>query len=151
MPSYWFLKSESAAYSWDDLMCDGKTSWTGVRNFQARNNLRAMKKGDFGLLYHSGDERAVMGSVEVVQDAYSDPTADEGAWMTVDIIPKKGFCSSCNVGAYEEYPWRTGCNVFETITIIGFSADRKRIWQYLCLRRYFFFTIKPPYRGFYFF
>ena len=87
MISYWFLKTESTAYSWEDLLKDGKTSWTGVRNFQARNNLNAMKKGDRGVLYHSGDERVVVGTIEVIQEAYPDPTATEGEWVTVDIVP----------------------------------------------------------------
>ncbi len=89
MASYWFLKSESEAYSWEDLLKDGKTSWTGVRNFQARNNLKAMRVGDRGVLYHSGDERVAVGTIEVIREAYVDPTATEGEWVTVDIIPLK--------------------------------------------------------------
>ena len=87
MPSYWFLKSESDAYSWDNLLADKKTSWTGVRNFQARNNLKAMKAGDKGFFYHSGDERTVVGTVEIIKAAYADPTATEGDWVTVDLKP----------------------------------------------------------------
>ncbi len=87
MISYWFLKSESDVYSWDDLVRDGKTPWTGVRNFQARNNLKAMEEGDLGVLYHSGDERVVMGVIKVVRGAYSDETAKEGEWVAVDIVP----------------------------------------------------------------
>ena len=89
MASYWFLKSESEAYSWEDLLKDGKTSWTGVRNFQARNNLKAMRVGDRGVLYHSGDERVAVGTIEVIREAYVDPTATEWEWVTVDIIPLK--------------------------------------------------------------
>ncbi len=87
--NFWLLKSESGTYSWDDLVKEEKTSWTGVRNFQARNNLRAMKKGDKALFYHSGDERAVVGTAEIVREWYPDPTATEGDWVAVDITPIK--------------------------------------------------------------
>ncbi len=89
MKSYWLVKSEPDAYSWDDLVADGKTSWTGVRNFTARNNLRSMRVGDEVLFYHSVTEKAVVGIAKVVRDAYPDPTAKEGDWTTVDLVPIK--------------------------------------------------------------
>jgi predicted RNA-binding protein with PUA-like domain len=85
---YWLVKQEPETYSWDDLVRDGKTDWTGIRNFQARNNLRDMKVGDAVLFYHSGKEKAVVGVAEVVKEAYADPTADEGEWVAVDIKAK---------------------------------------------------------------
>ena len=87
--NYWLVKQEPTAYSWDDFVRDGKTTWTGVRNFQARNNLRAMKKGDAVLFYHSVVGKCVMGEAEVVKEAYPDPTAKEGDWVCVDIKPGK--------------------------------------------------------------
>ena len=87
--NYWMVKQEPEAYSWDDLVRDGKTDWTGVRNFQARNNLRQMKPGDRVLFYHSGTGKAVVGIAEVARAAYPDPTADDSQWVAVDIKPVK--------------------------------------------------------------
>jgi len=87
MKNYWLVKSEPDAYSWDDLVAEGKTSWTGVRNFTARNNLRSMHVGDEVLFYHSVTDKAVVGIAKVVRDAYPDPTAKEGDWTTVDLAP----------------------------------------------------------------
>jgi predicted RNA-binding protein with PUA-like domain len=85
----WLVKQEPEDYSWDDLVRDKKTAWTGVRNFQARNNLRNMKMGDAVLFYHSGKEKSVIGIAEVAKAAYADPTADDDSWIAVDIRPVK--------------------------------------------------------------
>ena len=87
MKNFWLVKQEPSSYSWSDFVADGETSWTGVRNFAARNNLRKMQKGDEVLFYHSGDEKAVVGIAKVVRAAYLDATADEGDWSTVDLAP----------------------------------------------------------------
>jgi predicted RNA-binding protein with PUA-like domain len=87
--NYWVVKQEPEAYSWSTFVRDGRAAWTGVRNFQARNNLRAMKKGDLVFFYHSVSEKQVVGLARVVREAYSDPTADEGDWSCVDIVPLK--------------------------------------------------------------
>ena len=87
--SYWMVKQEPETYSWDDFVKDGETDWTGVRNYQARNNLRAMKAGDRVLFYHSGKEKAVVGTAEVTKAAYEDPTADDEQWVAVDLKPVK--------------------------------------------------------------
>lgn len=92
--NYWLVKQEPESYSWTDFLKDGKTSWTGVRNFQARNNLRTMKKGDLLLYYHSVSEKQVVGLAKVDKEAYSDPTAKEGDWSAVDIAPVKGLVKS---------------------------------------------------------
>jgi len=89
MKNYWLVKSEPNAYSWSDLVKEKKTSWTGVRNFTARNNLRSMCAGDEVLFYHSVSDKAVVGIAKVVRDAYPDPTAKEGDWTTVDLAPIK--------------------------------------------------------------
>ena len=83
----WLLKQEPAAYAWASLVREGGTAWTGVRNFQARNNLRAMRNGDLVLYYHSGAEKQVVGVARVVKQAYPDPTATDGDWSAVDIEP----------------------------------------------------------------
>ncbi len=86
---YWLVKQEPEAYSWSDFVKDGKTAWTGIRNFQARNNLREMRVGDKALYYHSVSEKAVVGVAVVVREAYPDPTAEEGDWSCVDLAPEK--------------------------------------------------------------
>lgn len=86
---YWLVKQEPEAYSFDDLIKDGKTDWTGVRNFQARNNLRDMKKGDEVLFYHSVSEKAVVGMAKVSKENYPDPTDEK--WIAVEVKPVKKF------------------------------------------------------------
>lgn len=83
----WLVKQEPETYSWDDFVRDGRTDWTGVRNFQARNNLRQMKAGDRVLFYHSGTGKCVVGIAEVAKAAYPDPTADDPQWVAVDLKP----------------------------------------------------------------
>ena len=83
------VKQEPETYSWSDFVNDGVTDWTGVRNYQARNNLREMKTGDRVLFYHSGKDKAVVGMAEVVKSAYPDPTAEDGQWVAVDLKPIK--------------------------------------------------------------
>ena len=84
---YWMVKQEPEAYSWDTFVKDGSTSWAGVRNFQARNNLRAMKKGDLVFFYHSVSEKAVVGLAKVKREHYPDGTAEDGDWSAVDLAP----------------------------------------------------------------
>jgi predicted RNA-binding protein with PUA-like domain len=91
MKNFWLVKSEPSSYSWSDFTRDKGTSWTGVRNYTARNNLRKMRKGDEVLFYHSGDEKAVVGVARVTRAAYPDPTATEGDWSTVDLVPVKAL------------------------------------------------------------
>ena len=88
---HWLVKQEPTAYSWDDFVKDGKTVWTGVRNFQARNNLKAMSKGDRVFYYHSVEGKCVVGEAEVVREAYPDATAKEGDWVCVDLKPLKAL------------------------------------------------------------
>jgi len=89
MKQFWLVKQEPSSYSWSDFVADGETSWTGVRNFTARNNLRKMQKSDEVLFYHSGEEKAVVGIAKVVRTAYPDRTAEEGDWSTVDLAAVK--------------------------------------------------------------
>jgi predicted RNA-binding protein with PUA-like domain len=91
MPAHFLVKSEPYKYSFEALTKDKKTTWDGVRNFEARNNLRAMKKGDLLLFYHSNEGKAVVGVAKVVRTAYPDPTAKEGDWSVVDVAPVKGL------------------------------------------------------------
>lgn len=89
--NHWMVKQEPTAYSWEDFEKDGRTAWTGVRNFQARNNLRAMKPGERVLYYYSVVGKEVVGIAEVARAAYPDPTAKEGDWSCVDLVPVKRF------------------------------------------------------------
>jgi len=84
---HWLMKSEPSAYSWEDLVRDKRTSWTGVRNFQAANNLKAMAIGDRAFFYHSNEGKAIMGVVEVIRAAYPDATDKTGRFVTVDVKP----------------------------------------------------------------
>jgi predicted RNA-binding protein with PUA-like domain len=88
---YWLVKQEPEAYSWATFVKERRTVWTGVRNFQARNNLRAMKRGDLVLFYHSGMDKQVIGCCRVEREAYPDPTAEEGDWCCVDLVPVKAL------------------------------------------------------------
>ena len=85
--NHWLLKTEPGTYSWDDLMRDTKTGWDGVRNYQARNNLKAMKKGDLAFIYHSGDDKAIVGIAKITKDNYPDPKDND--WVAVEIAPVK--------------------------------------------------------------
>ena len=89
MPRHWMVKQEPTAYSWEQFAKDGRAAWTGVRNFQARNNLRTMKMGDLVLFYHSVVGKEVVGIAKVAREAYPDPTADEAGWDCVDLVPVK--------------------------------------------------------------
>ena len=89
MKNFWLVKQEPSSYSWSDFLAEGETSWTGVRNYTARNNLRKMHNGEEVLFYHSGEEKAVVGIAKVTRTAYRDSTANEGDWSTVDLAPIK--------------------------------------------------------------
>lgn len=89
MSSYWLVKSEPFKYSWDQFVKDGLTFWDGVRNYQARNNLRGMKKGDLVFFYHSNEGLAIVGIAKVVKEAYQDPTTEDPNWVVVDLKPVK--------------------------------------------------------------
>ncbi|MBI3414056.1 MAG: EVE domain-containing protein [Verrucomicrobia bacterium] len=89
--NFWLVKQEPESYSWAMFVKDGGTAWTGVRNFQARNNLRAMKKGDFVFYYHSVSEKQIVGLARVAKEFYPDPTATEGDWSAVELAPVKAL------------------------------------------------------------
>lgn len=101
---YWLVKQEPESYSWDTFVKEGGTAWTGVRNFQARNNLRAMKKGDLVFYYHSGSGKEVVGLAKVRKEAYADPTADEGDWSAVDLAPVKPLRRAISLSEIKAHP-----------------------------------------------
>ncbi|HEY3856098.1 MAG TPA: EVE domain-containing protein [Verrucomicrobiae bacterium] len=89
--NYWLVKQEPESYSWSDFVKEGRAAWTGVRNFQARNNLRSMQEGDLVFFYHSGDAKEIVGLAKVARAPYPDPTAAEGDWVCVDLVPVKNI------------------------------------------------------------
>jgi predicted RNA-binding protein with PUA-like domain len=104
MSRYWLVKQEPTAYSWDQFVKDGKTDWTGVRNFQARNNLRDMKLGDPVFYYHSVNGKAVVGIAKVTREAFQDPTAAEGDWSAVELTPVKPVVPSVKLEEIKREP-----------------------------------------------
>jgi predicted RNA-binding protein with PUA-like domain len=104
MAQHFLAKSEPHVYPWTRLEAEGRAAWDGVRNFEARNNLRQMKKGDFVLFYHSGDDKAVVGVARVVREAYPDPTAEEGDWSCVDLEPVRALAKPVTLAAIKADP-----------------------------------------------
>lgn len=100
----WLVKQEPADYSWSALVKDGRTAWTGIRNFQARNFLRAMREGDPVAYYHSGEDREVVGIAKVVRAAYPDPTATEGDWSAVDLAAGKALAAPVSLATIKADP-----------------------------------------------
>lgn len=101
---YWLVKQEPDAYAWEAFVADGRTAWTGVRNFQARNNLRAMRAGDRVLYYHSNIGKEIVGCATVEREAYPDPTATEGDWSCVDLVPHKALKRSVTLDELKTDP-----------------------------------------------
>ncbi|MBS4042517.1 MAG: EVE domain-containing protein [Chitinophagaceae bacterium] len=100
--NYWLIKSEPFKYSWDQFVKEGQTFWDGVRNYAARNNLRAMKKGDLLLWYHSNEGLEIVGIAKVVKEAYQDPTTDNEAWVVVDVKPHKKLKKPVSLATIKE-------------------------------------------------
>jgi predicted RNA-binding protein with PUA-like domain len=101
---YWLVKSEPDSYSWEDLVRDGKTSWTGVRNFAARIHLNAMRKGDKVFFYESMTTKAVVGVAEVTRTAFPDETADEPGWVAVELKAKNALAHPVTLNAIKTEP-----------------------------------------------
>lgn len=101
-PTHWLVKSEPFKYSFAQLQKDKRTVWDGVRNYEARNNLRAMRRGDLLLFYHSNEDKAVVGIAKVAKQAYADPTDDSGTWSVVDVSPVKALRRAVSLDAIRE-------------------------------------------------
>ena len=103
--AYWLAKTEPSTYSWPRFVAEKKAVWDGVRNAQARNNLAAMKKGYEVLIYHSGEDRAVMGIAKVAKAAYPDPTAEgDPRWLSVDLVPVRALASQVTLATIKQTP-----------------------------------------------
>lgn len=101
---YWLVKSEPEVYSWEQFVKDKRTFWDGVRNYQARNNMQAMEKGDQVIFYHSSDVKAAVGIAQVVKTAYPDPTTDEPAWVVVDLKPVRPLTTPVTLAQIKAMP-----------------------------------------------
>ena len=101
---FWLVKQEPTEYCWATFVKDGRAAWTGVRNFQARNHLRAMRRGDLVAFYHSGDDKRVVGLARVTGEHYPDPTATAGDWSSVDLAPLKALSQSVPLSAVKADP-----------------------------------------------
>lgn len=104
MMNYWLVKSEPEVYSWNTFVSDGKSDWNGVRNYAARLHLRAMKKGDLVLWYHSNEGKAIVGIAKVVKEYYPDPSAPDGDWSTVDLKPVKALKQPVTLETIKQEP-----------------------------------------------
>ncbi len=101
--SYWIIKSDPESYDWEQMKKDKVTSWDGVRNYQARNNLRLMKEGDICLFYLSNKVKAIFGEVEIVKESYPDPTTDQDAWVAVDVKYLKDYKKPLTLNEIKKY------------------------------------------------
>lgn len=102
--NFWLVKQEPRKYSWDQLMKDGKTYWDGVRNYQARNNLKAMKKGDLVYFYHSVEGKQIVGIAKVTREYYPDPTTTDLNWVVVDLVPFKTLKTPVSLETVKKHP-----------------------------------------------
>ena len=102
--SYWLIKSDPFKYSWEEFVSDGSTYWDGVRNYQARNNLHAMRVGDLALYYHSNEGKEVVGVARVKKRAYQDPTTNDERWVVVDVEPIKALTEPVGLAAIKADP-----------------------------------------------
>lgn len=123
--NYWLMKSEPDVFSYDDLVKKGSEHWDGVRNYTARNNLRAMKKGDKAFFYHSNIDKAVVGIVTIVKEAYQDPTTDEPAWVCVDVAPKEKLKNPVTLAAIKANPNLAEMKIIKQsrLSVIDISKD----------------------------
>lgn len=123
---YWLVKSEPVKYSWEKFNQDKKTFWDGVRNYQARNNLKAMKKGDLVLFYHSNEGKEIVGIAQVAKVAYQDPTTEDPNWVVVDLKPYKTLKKPVSLEQVKEDPIlsNTGLIKQSRLSVMPFTEDQ---------------------------
>lgn len=128
---YWLIKSEPDAFSWQQQVVHDVEPWTGVRNYQARNNLAAMKLGDLAFFYHSVSAKEIVGVVEVVREAYPDPTADDGKWVCVDVKANGAFSSPVSLAIIKANPALAEMALLRQ-SRLSVAPVTKPEWDYLC-------------------
>lgn len=128
---YWLLKSEPSAYSWEKLVKDGRTNWSGVRNFQAANNLKAMKNGDRAFFYHSNEGLDIVGIVEIVKEAYPDPSDKQGRFVMVDVRPLQPVKKPVTLAAIKAEPKLADLALVKhaRLSVVPVAAEE---WRLIC-------------------
>ena len=126
--NYWLIKSEPFKYSWDKFVKEGRTFWDGVRNYGARNNLKAMKKGDHVFFYHSNEGLAIVGIAEVVTEAYQDPTTKDTNWVVVDLVPVKPMLRPVTLAEIKAEPFLKDMDLVR-LSRQSVGAVRKEEWK----------------------
>jgi len=127
--NHWLLKTEPDCYSWDEMGKDGKTFWDGIHNYQARNHLRAMKKGDLAFFYHTGDERRILGVVEIVREAY--PDAADPVWTWVDVQKVRALKRPVTLEELKAHPALAGMNLLRQGRLSVVAITEKE-WELIC-------------------
>jgi predicted RNA-binding protein with PUA-like domain len=127
--NYWLIKSEPFKYSWEQFETDKETFWDGVRNYQARNNLRDMQVGDLCLYYHSNEGKEVVGIAEVIKPAYQDPTTDNTQWVAVDVKPYKKLDKTVTLAQIKADPRLSDIGLIRQprLSVISISVDHFNI------------------------
>ena len=115
--AFWLLKSEPFKYSWDNLVKDGRTHWDGIRNYQARNYMRAMKVGEQAIFYHSNEGKEAVGTVTIVKEAYPDPSATSGDWSVVEVAPQDAFTHPVSLDTMRSHPVLQHMNIFRQMRL----------------------------------
>jgi predicted RNA-binding protein with PUA-like domain len=127
----WLMKSEPAAYSYDQLVKDGRTIWDGVRNYRARNNLQAMQVGDEAFFYHSVSDKEIVGIVKIVTAGIGDPTDDSGTWAAVEIEPVRKFAHPVSLAAIKAEPKLAECELIK-LSRLSVAEIRPDEWKLIC-------------------
>ncbi len=129
--AFWLMKSEPGAWSWDDQVSAGSAEWDGVRNYQAANNMKAMKLGDRGFFYHSGDEKRIAGIVEVVKEYYPDPSDASGRFGMVDVKALRPFEKPVTLAQIKAAPDLAGLALVRQsrLSVLPVSVDE---WKIIC-------------------
>jgi len=127
--AHWLVKSEPGTYSWAQMVADKRTNWSGVRNFQAAANLKAMKKGDRAFFYHSGEGKEIVGVAEIVKEAYPDPTDKEGKFVQVDVVPVEPVKSPVDLATIKATPALKAMKLVKLsrLSVSPVSADEWKI------------------------
>jgi predicted RNA-binding protein with PUA-like domain len=127
--NYWLIKSEPFKYSWDQFVKDKSTFWDGVRNYQARNNLRNMKVGDLCLYYHSNEGKEVVGIAEVTKESYQDPTTTDSNWVVVDVKPYKKLIQNVTLETMKKETRLSGLGLLRQprLSVIDITEDQFNI------------------------
>jgi predicted RNA-binding protein with PUA-like domain len=130
---YWLIKSEPFKYSWETFEHEGRTFWDGVRNYQARNYLRQMKRDDLALWYHSNEGKEIVGIAQVIQEHYPDPTATEGDWSVVEFAPFKKLKNPVSLATLKAHPVLSQMNIFRQMRLSVVAVTQEEFETILAL------------------